>query len=128
MVKPRTYYLDDGSTTNIVEVMERTGLKYSGAVNRLRMYTSPALVFLPRKKSGPLAFRVSSSDWVSKPDKVCGGIPYECSYMDGAVDEISGFVKDRYGNILETWEKRALEKFRAKQRQQWLNDKRKKND
>ena len=125
MAQPRIYYLDDESTTTVVEVMACTGLKYSGAVNRLRMYTSPALVFKPRKKSGPLAFRVSSSDWVNKPDKVCGGIPYECSYMDGAVDEISGFVKDRYGNILETSQKRALAKFRAKQRQQWLNSIRK---
>ena len=96
----KKFKLDDGSITTVAEVMKRTGLAYAGSVNRLRLYTNPALVYEPRKQQGiPKGTTLKRpKEWVNEPDKVCAGIPYDCAYMDGNLDE-KGFVYDRYGNM-----------------------------
>ena len=97
----KKFKLDDGSITTVAEVMSRTGLAYAGSVNRLRLYTNPALVYEPRKQQGiPKGTTLKRpKQWVNEPDKVCAGIPYDCAYMDGNLDE-KGFVYDRYGNMM----------------------------
>ena len=119
----KEYLLDDGTVTTVAEVMERTGLAYTGSANRLRLFTCPAQVFESRKQQGiPKGTTLKRpEEWVSEPDKVCAGIPYDCAYMDGNIDE-RGFVFDRYGNMMSARQRKALAKYRAKLRQQWLNN------
>ena len=119
----KKFKLDDGSITTVVEVMSRTELAYAGSVNRLRLFTNPDQVYEPRKQQGiPKGTTLKRpEEWVNEPDKVCAGIPYDCAYMDGNIDE-RGFVFDRYGNMMSARQRKALAKYRAKLRQQWLNN------
>ena len=119
----KEYLLDDGSITTVAEVMSRTGLAYAGSVNRLRLFTNPAQVFEPRKQQGiPKGTTLKRpKEWVNEPDKVCAGIPYDCAYMDGNICE-KGFVYDRHGIMMSARQRKALAKYRAKLRQQWLNN------
>jgi len=119
----KKFKLDDGSITTVAEVMSRTGLAYAGSVNRLRLFTNPAQVFEPRKQQGiPKGTTLKRpKEWVNEPDKVCAGIPYDCAYMDGIIDE-KGFVYDRYGNMMSARQRKSLANYRAKLRQQWLNN------
>ena len=41
--------------------------------------------------------------------------------MDGKLDE-KGFVYDRYGNMMSARQRKSLANYRAKLRQQWLNN------
>ena len=119
----KKFKLDDGSITTVAEVMQRTGLAYAGSVNRLRLYTNPALVYEPRKQQGiPKGTTLKRpKQWVNEPDKVCAGIPYDCAYMDGKLDE-KGFVYDRYGKMMSARQRKSLANYRDKLRQQWLNN------
>ena len=119
----KKFKLDDGSITTVAEVMSRTGLAYAGSVNRLRLFTNPDQVFEPRKQQGiPKGTTLKRpEEWVNEPDKVCAGIPYDCAYMDGNICE-KGFVYDRHGIMMSARQRKALAKYRAKLRQQWLNN------
>jgi len=119
----KEYLLDDGSITTVAEVMSRTGLAYAGSVNRLRLFTNPAQVFESRKQQGiPKGTTLKRpKEWVNEPDKVCAGIPYDCAYMDGNICE-KGFVYDRHGIMMSARQRKALAEYRAKLRQQWLNN------
>ena len=122
----KKFKLDDGSITTVAEVMSRTGLAYAGSVNRLRLFTNPDQVYEKRKQQGiPKGTTLKRpKQWVNEPDKVCAGIPYDCAYMDGNLDE-KGFVYDRYGNMMSARQRKALANYRDKLRQQWLNNIRK---
>ena len=119
----KEYLLDDGSITTVAEVMSRTGLAYAGSVNRLRLFTNSDQVFESRKQQGiPKGTTLKRpKEWVNEPDKVCAGIPYDCAYMDGNICE-KGFVYDRHGIMMSARQRKALAEYRAKLRQQWLNN------
>ena len=119
----KKFKLDDGSITTVAEVIQRTGLAYAGSVNRLRLYTNPALVYESRKQQGiPKGTTLKRpKQWVNEPDKVCAGIPYDCAYMDGNLDE-KGFVYNRYGIMMSARQRKSLANYRDKLRQQWLNN------
>ena len=119
----KQFKLDDGSITTVAEVMSRTVLAYAGSVNRLRLFTNPDQVFEKRKQQGiPKGTTLKRpKEWVNEPDKVCAGIPYDCAYMDGNICE-KGFVYDRHGIMILARQRKALAKYRAKLRQQWLNN------
>jgi hypothetical protein len=119
----KQFKLDDGSITTVAEVMQRTGLAYAGSVDRLRLYTNPVQVYEPRKQQGiPKGTTLKRpKEWVNEPDKVCAGIPYDCSYMDGILDG-AGFVYDRHGKRMSARERKSLANYRGKLRQQWLNN------
>ena len=122
----KKFKLDDGSITTVAEVMSRTGLAYPGSVNRLRLFTNPDQVYEKRKQQGiPKGTTLKRpKQWVNEPDRVCAGIPYDCAYMDGIIDE-KGFVYDRHGKIMSNRRRKSLANYRDKLRQQWLNNKRK---
>ena len=122
----KKFKLDDGSITTVAEVMSRTGLAYPGSVNRLRLFTNPDQVYEKRKQQGiPKGTTLKRpKQWVNEPDKVCAGIPYDCAYMDGIIDE-KGFVYDRYGTMMSNRQRKSLANYRDKLRQQWLNSIRK---
>jgi len=119
----KKFKLDDGSITTVAEVIQRTGLAYAGSVNRLRLFTNPALVYEQRKQQGiPKGTTLKRpKQWVNEPDKVCAGIPYDCAYMDGIIDE-KGFVYDRHGKMMSNRQRKSLANYRDKLRQQWLNN------
>ena len=119
----KQFKLDDGSITTVAEVIQRTGLAYAGSVNRLRLFTSPAQVYEPRKQQGiPKGTTLKRpKQWVNEPDKVCAGIPYDCAYMDGIIDE-KGFVYDRHGKMMSNRQRKSLANYRDELRQQWLNN------
>ena len=119
----KQFKLDDGSITTVAEVMSRTGLAYAGSVNRLRLFTNPDQVYEKRKQQGiPKGTTLKRpKQWVNEPDKVCAGIPYDCAYMDGKLDE-KGFVYDRYDKMMSARQRKSLANYRDKLRQQWLNN------
>ena len=119
----KQFKLDDGSITTVAEVMSRTGLAYAGSVNRLRLFTNPDQVYEKRKQQGiPKGTTLKRpKEWVNEPDKVCAGIPYDCAYMDGKLDE-KGFVYDRYDKMMSARQRKSLANYRDKLRQQWLNN------
>lgn len=115
----KNYTLTDGSVVTIQDIMLATNLSYTGAVGRLRQSKDPLFIFADKSKRGIHLNRVKVIEpWVDKPTKVCGGIPYECSYLDGTID-VNGNVVDRNGKVLSKNERDSLEKFRCDSRQEW---------
>jgi|6_EtaG_2_1085325.scaffolds.fasta_scaffold14981_5 hypothetical protein len=57
---------------------------------------------------------MAKHEWVDEPVQIYGGIPMNPSYMDGLNK------CDRHGNRLTYLQLASLEKFRARQRAEWI--------
>ena len=58
---------------------------------------------------------MAKHEWVDEPVQIYGGIPMNPSYMDGLNK------CDRHGNRLTYLQLASLEKFRERQRAEWIS-------
>lgn len=118
--KKVNHTLSDGSVVTIEQVMEATGLSYTGASSRLKDYTKPEDVFAPMKQRGiPKGTKLPKITWTSAPTKVCWGIQYEAEWEDGRLNTFSRNPIDRYGKLMTSREALALNRYRDELRQEW---------
>jgi hypothetical protein len=115
--------LSDGQSVRVEDVMEKTGLSYTGSTSRLKRFSKPEDVLAPRMQQGiPKGTKLESVEWTSEPTQVVGGIQWLAEWEDGKIITVSGPVYDRYGDIISSREHHALIKYREKLRQEWRDN------